>query len=112
LGYCDETKAYHLWDDTTQRLVISCDVMFDEKTTLKSTCHALSMVLHIGLAFQHIFPDFPEQQAKHEASYSSSNIDHTFAVFFNNRNSHIFEVEESNESTNDHHNLVGNHDSP
>ncbi len=46
LRYCDETKAYHLWDDTAQRLVISCDVMFDEKTTPKSKCHVFSMVLH------------------------------------------------------------------
>lgn len=39
LGYCDETKAYHLWDDTAQRLVISCDVMFDEEITSKSKHH-------------------------------------------------------------------------
>jgi hypothetical protein len=46
LGYCDETKAYYLWDDIAQRLVISCDVMFNEETTLKFKCHVFLMVLH------------------------------------------------------------------
>jgi hypothetical protein len=46
LGYCNETKAYHLWDDIAQRLVVSCDVMFDEDITPKFKCHVFSMVLH------------------------------------------------------------------
>jgi hypothetical protein len=39
LGYCDETKAYHLWDDIAQRLVIGCDVTFDDEITPKFKRH-------------------------------------------------------------------------
>jgi hypothetical protein len=60
LGYCDETKAYHLWDDIAQSLVISCDVIFDEEATPKSKHHGFLMVFNTLSTFQHIFLDFLE----------------------------------------------------
>ena len=58
VGYCNESKAYRVWNPTTRRIIISRDVIFNEGATPFS--------MEIDTDYTSIFPLEPEEQSMPE----------------------------------------------